>query len=201
MQLIGLTGGIASGKSTVARRLAEHGAVIIDADQLARDVVAPGTAGLARIVAEFGPDVLTADRALNRSVLGQRVFADEGARATLEAIIHPAIHDEFQRRLDSVRSQDPNAVVVYDVPLLVETKREFPFDLVVTTRAGQELQLERLLNERGYDLAEAHARIAAQASDEQRIARADVVIDTSGTMAETMAAVDALWLDRLSNLD
>ena len=201
MQLIGLTGGIASGKSTVARRLAEHGAEIIDADQLARDVVAPGTPGLERIAETFGPQVLQADGSLDRSALGHRVFGDEPARLALEAILHPAIHAEFQHRLDTIVQANPHAIVVYDVPLLVETKREFPFDLVVTTRAGQERQLERLLNERGYDLAEAHARIAAQASDAERIARADVVIDTSGTMAETMAAVDALWLDRLSNLD
>ncbi len=193
MTLIGLTGGIASGKSTVARRLAEHGAIIIDADQLARDVVAPGTPGLAAVAEAFGQGILQADGSLDRAALGQLVFQHPAERERLEAIMHPAIHELFARRLEAA---GPNAIVVYDVPLLVETDNQYPFDLVVVVHAGAEKQLERLMNERGLDLETARARIAAQASDEQRLARADVVIDSSGSLAHTVAQADALWADK-----
>lgn len=198
MRLIGLTGGIASGKSTVARRLAEHGAHVIDADQLARDVVEPGMPALAAIAVAFGAQVLTESGELDRARLGQLAFADEASRLRLEDIIHPAIHEEFNRRVEAITLTNPDAIIVYDVPLLVETKRDFPWDYVITTRAGREVQLARMLNERGYDLATAEARLAAQATDEQRAERADAVIDTSGSLAETMSAVDALWVDLLS---
>ncbi|MGV1034967.1 MAG: dephospho-CoA kinase [Microbacteriaceae bacterium] len=198
MRLIGLTGGIASGKSTVARRLAEHGAHVIDADQLARDVVEPGMPALAAIAVAFGAQVLTTSGELDRARLGQLAFADEASRLRLENIIHPAIHEEFTRRVEAITLTNPDATIVYDVPLLVETKRDFPWDFVITTRAGREVQLARMLNERGYDLATAEARLAAQATDEQRAERADAVIDTSGPLAATMSTVDALWVDLLS---
>lgn len=193
MYLIGLTGGIASGKSTVARRLAEHGAHVIDADQLARDAVAVGSAGLRKVVAQFGQQLLGPDGSLNRSALGELVFADPGARARLEAIVHPAVQALYEQRLAEVVAREPDAVVVYDIPLLVESNSSHPYDLVVTTQAGADRQLERMRSERGYEPAVAAQRLAAQATDEQRAERADVVIDTSGSLAHTMALVDELW--------
>lgn len=200
MQLIGLTGGIASGKSTVARRFAEHGAVVIDADALARDVVALGTPGLDAVIAEFGEGVCAADGSLDRAALGAIVFADEAARRRLEAIVHPAIQEEFQRRLTAASADNPDAIVVYDVPLLVETQSPHPYDLVVVVHAGRERQIERLLTLRGLDRQAAEARIDAQVSDADRLARADVVIDTSGSLAHTVEQVDALWSERFAKL-
>lgn len=200
MQLIGLTGGIASGKSTVARRFAEHGAVVIDADALARDVVALGTPGLDAVIAEFGEGVRAADGSLDRAALGAIVFADETARRRLEAIVHPAIQEEFQRRLAAASVDNPDAIVVYDVPLLVETQSPHPYDLVVVVHAGRERQIERLLAHRGLDRDAAEARIDAQVSDADRLARADVVIDTSGSLAHTVEQVDALWSERFAKL-
>lgn len=194
MYLIGLTGGIASGKSTVARRFAEHGAHVLDADQLARDAVAAGSPGLAQVVAEFGPQLLLADGSLDRPALGRLVFGDEAARLRLEAIVHPEVQRLYQQRIDAIVAAEPNAVVVYDIPLLVESASEHPYDLVVTVQATPEQQLERMLNERGYDLETAQQRLAAQATDAERAARADVVIDTSGSLAHTMAQVDDLWV-------
>lgn len=201
MQLIGLTGGIASGKSTVARRLAEHGAIVIDADQLARDVVEPGTDGLKQVAATFGESVIAADGSLDRKRLGEVVFGNDEARRQLEQILHPAIEAEFTRRFSEISHTHPDSVVVYDVPLLVEAKRDQHFDLILTTHATPQVQLDRLQRERGLDAESALARIAAQATDEQRIARANHVIDTSGSLSDTIAAVDALWLDVISNLD
>lgn len=200
MHLIGLTGGIASGKSTVARRFAEHGAIIIDADQLARDVLGPGTPGLAAVLARFGRDLLRADGTLNRPRLGEHVFGRPEELRALEAIVHPAVQAEFERRLAEAVAADPDAVVVYDIPLLVEADSAHPYDLIVVVHAGREAQLERLMNIRGYDLETAERRIEAQASDDERLARADVVIDSSGSLADTVAQVDALWADRFARL-
>lgn len=193
MQLIGLTGGIASGKSTIARRLAEHGAVHLDADQLARDVVAPGTPALARIAERFGAAVISAEGALDRAALGALVFSDSGALADLEAIVHPAVQDLTRRLIAQAGERDPEAVVVYDVPLLVEAAVDHPWDLVVVADAPAELRVERLIKLRGMSEDDARARVRNQASDEQRRAIADVVIDTSRTEAETLAQADALW--------
>lgn len=193
MQLIGLTGGIASGKSTIARRLAEHGAVHLDADQLARDVVAPGTPALARIAERFGAAVISAEGALDRAALGALVFSDSGALADLEAIVHPAVQDLTRRLIAQAGERDPEAVVVYDVPLLVEAAVDHPWDLVVVADAPAELRVERLIKLRGMSEDDARARVRNQASDEQRRAIADVVIDTSGTEAETLAQADSLW--------
>ena len=192
MKLIALTGGIASGKSTVARRLAEHGAVHIDADGLAREVVEPGTAGLAAIRGRFGDGVLSADGALDRPALGALVFSDPEALADLNAIVHPAVRELFERRIREAAA-DPHAVVVYDVPLLVEAEPGLEWDLVIVTEAPAETRVQRMVELRGMTREDAERRIANQASDEARRAIADVVIDTGGTEARTIEQVDELW--------
>jgi len=191
--LIGLTGGIASGKSTVARRLVEHGAVHIDADQLARRVVEPGKPALAAIVEEFGSSVLRADGSLDRAKLGELVFADEAARAKLNAIVHPAVRALSAKLIERAAQEDPDAVVVYDVPLLVEAAVDHPFDLIVVTSAPRKTQVERLVEQRGFDPLQAQARVDAQVDNRSRLAIADVVIDTDGSLAHTMSQADALW--------
>ncbi|MGX5694596.1 dephospho-CoA kinase [Agromyces soli] len=193
MYLIGLTGGIASGKSTVARRLYEHGAVHLDADQLARRVVEPGTPALERIVAEFGPGVLRADGSLDREKLGAVVFDDDDARARLNAIVHPAVRELAARLIAKAEAEDPDAVVVYDVPLLVEARVDHPFDLVVVTDAPRRTQVKRLVEQRGLDPLQAEARVDAQAGRDERLRIADVVIDTDGSLGHTMSQTDALW--------
>ncbi|QAY73945.1 dephospho-CoA kinase [Agromyces protaetiae] len=193
MYLIGLTGGIASGKSTVARRLFAHGAVHLDADQLARRVVEPGTPALAAIVAEFGEAVLQPDGMLDRAKLGEIVFHDEAAREKLNAIVHPAVRTLAGKLIAKAEAENSDAVVVYDVPLLVEARVDHPFDLVVVTSAGRHEQVKRLVEERGLDPIQAEARVDSQASDDERRAIADVVIDTSGALAHTMSQADALW--------
>ncbi|MFM6973852.1 MAG: dephospho-CoA kinase [Agromyces sp.] len=200
MLLIGLTGGIASGKSTVARRFAEHGARIIDADQLAREAVAPGSPGLHAVRARFGDGVISAAGALDRAALGALVFEHAELRSELESIVHPEVQRLFQQRLTEIQATEPHAVIVYDVPLLVEAASAHPYDLVVVAIAGASVQAERLTTIRGLSSAEAQARISAQASDAERIARADVVIDTSGSLAHTVEQVDALWADRIAEL-
>ncbi|WP_448810123.1 dephospho-CoA kinase [Agromyces bauzanensis] len=195
MYLIGLTGGIASGKSTVARRLVEHGAVHIDADELARRVVEPGRPALQQIVDEFGPDVLRHDGTLDRAKLGEIVFGDDAARAKLNAIVHPAVRALTGKLIARAVEEDPDAVIVYDVPLLVEASvpEDLKFDLIVVTNAPRRTQVKRLVEERGLDLMQAEARVDAQAGNTERLAIADVVIDTDESMAHTMSQTDALW--------
>ncbi|PPG54835.1 dephospho-CoA kinase [Rathayibacter sp. AY1E9] len=193
MHLVALTGGIASGKSTVARRLAEHGAVVVDADVLAREVVEPGEPALAAIAERFGPSVIRADGALDRPALGAIVFSDAAARADLNAITHPAVTLRSQRLFAEAAEADPDAVVVYDVPLLAEGRGAGEFDEVVVVHAPQHLRIERLVALRALTEEEARARVSSQASDEERLALADVVIDSSGTLEETLARTDALW--------
>lgn len=191
--LIGLTGGIASGKSTVARRLVEHGAVHIDADELARRVVEPGRPAYDAIVAEFGRDVLRHDGTLDRAKLGEVVFADDAARSRLNAIVHPAVRELSAKLFAKAEAEDPDAVVVYDVPLLVEASVDHPFDLVVVTNAPRRTQVKRLVEDRGFDPIQAEARVDAQVDNTARLAIADVVIDTDGSMAHTISQTDALW--------
>ncbi|MGW9270195.1 dephospho-CoA kinase [Microbacterium sp. NPDC055599] len=193
MPLIALTGGIASGKSTIARRLAEHGAIIVDADAIVRDVQAPGSPVLERIAEVFGPEVIAEDGSLDRPALGARVFGDPEQLAQLNSIVHPAVRDESQRRFTDALAADPHAVVVYDVPLLVEARVDDPWDLIVVAHAPAEERLRRLVELRGMDEAAARERIGAQVSDEKRLAIADVVIETGGALAETVAQADALW--------
>ena len=177
----------------MARRLVEHGAVHIDADELARRVVEPGTPGLAAIVETFGPGVLRRDGALDRQKLGEIVFGDDAARAKLNAIVHPAVRELSSRLFAKAEAENPDAVVVYDVPLLVEASVDHPFDLVVVTNAPRRTQVQRLVEERGLDPIQAEARVAAQVDNTTRLAIADVVIDTDGTVAHTMSQTDALW--------
>ncbi|HJB62793.1 MAG TPA: dephospho-CoA kinase, long form [Candidatus Microbacterium pullistercoris] len=190
MPLIALTGGIASGKSTIARRLADHGAVIVDADGVVRDLQQPGQTVFDEIVRAFGSDVVAGDGSLDRAALGAVVFADAAKRAQLEAIVHPAVKSESQRRF---RAAGPEAVVVYDVPLLAEARGTGEWDAVVVAHAPAEMRIQRMIDERDMTREDATARVASQASDDERLAVADVVIDTSGTMADTLRQADELW--------
>ena len=190
---IGLTGGIGSGKSTVAALLAERGAQVVDADRIAREVVEPGTPGLAAVVAEFGSGVLTPDGALDRPALAAVVFGDPAARARLDAVVHPLVR---ARAAELVAAAPPDAVVVQDVPLLVETGQAGSFDLVLVVETDQQTRVARLL-ERGLSAADARARIASQSTDEQRRAVADVVLRNDGDRADLAAQVDRFWAERV----
>jgi dephospho-CoA kinase len=197
VQIIALTGGIAAGKSTIAGRLAEHGATVVDADVLAREVVEPGTPGLAAIAERFGPGVLTADGALDRAALGRIVFADERSRLELNAITHPAVWRRALELFAAAEERDPDGVVVYDVPLLVEASDDRPlrFDRVIVAHSDRATRIDRLVRLRGMTEADAAARVDAQASDDERLAVADVVIETSGTLEDTLSQVDELWAE------
>lgn len=194
MLLVGLSGGIGSGKSTVSRRLAERGAQVIDADVLAREVVARGTPGLAAVGQRFGDQVLTADGELDRAALGRLVFTDPEARAELERITHPLI---AARTAELVAAAPPGAVVVHDVPLLVEKELEDRYDVVVIVHAAESTRLRRLVRDRGLDAEDARRRIAAQATDEQRRAVADVWLDNDGDREALQRQVDRLWEETL----
>ena len=192
---IGLTGGIGSGKSTAAARFAELGALVIDADALAREVVEPGTDGLAAVVAEFGEQVLDADGRLDRPALARLVFGDEAARGRLNAIVHPRVRT---RAAGLIAAAPPGTVVVQDVPLLVETERAAAYDLVVVVEAPEQRRVQRLAADRGMSAEDVRARMASQATDEQRRAVADVVLVNDGTPDDLRAKVDALWADRIA---
>lgn len=191
---MGLTGGIGSGKSMVAARLAELGAWIIDSDRIAREVVVPGSAGLRTVVAHFGEEILTTDGALNRPALAARVFGDADARERLDAIVHPLIATRSAELLETAPQE---AIVVQDVPLLVETGLARWFPLVVMVHADAGVRLGRLVEQRGMAESDATARIAVQATDEQRHAAADVWLDNGGSRERTFATVDRLWAQRL----
>ena len=194
MLRVGLTGGIGSGKSTVSARLAELGAVILDADQAARAVVEPGTPGLAAIAATFGDGVLAADGSLDRAKLAAIVFADEAALGRLNAITHPLIHAWIgAAEQAAIRAGGDDVVLVHDVALLAEWGRAKEFDLVIVVDVPAETQLERLTGERGMAADQARARMAAQASREQRLAVADIVIDNSGSRADLDRRVEEVW--------
>ncbi len=194
MLRIGLTGGIGSGKSTVARLLVARGALLVDADRIAREVVEPGTPGLAAVVDAFGPGVLTAEGALDRAALASVVFADREARARLDGIVHPLVR---ARARELIGAAPADAVVVQDVPLLVETGQAGAHDLVLVVEADLETRIARLVL-RGLTEDDARARIAAQATDEQRRAVADVVLDNGGTPDALAAQVERFWAERVA---
>jgi len=195
MYLIALTGGIASGKSLVASRLAELGAVHIDADKLAREVVEPGQPALEQIAAKFGEGVIASDGSLDRQALANIVFTDPAKRGELNAITHPAVWRRVLELCAEAEAADPDAIVVYDVPLLVEASSDRPltFDLVVVVDTPASVRLERLVRDRGMARHEASHRINSQATDAERLAIADEVIDNTGSIERTLESVDALW--------
>jgi dephospho-CoA kinase len=197
VRIIGLTGGIAAGKSTVSARWRDHGAVIVDADLLAREAVEPGSPGLAAVAQRFGDTVIAPDGSLDRPALGAIVFRDAEAREALNGIVHPEVWRLAQRRFAAAEATDPDAVVVYDVPLLAEAAADRPirFDAVVVVDAPASERIERLVVHRGMDRAEAERRVGAQASDEERLALADHVVDASGTLEQTIASADGVWAE------
>ncbi len=190
MLRVGLTGGIGAGKSEVSRRLAAYGAVVLDADLIAREVVAPGTDGLAEIVAAFGPGVLGPDGALDRAALGDVVFAHQDKLAALNSIVHPRVGARMRELEDSAKA---GSVIVHDVPLIAENRLSDGYDLVVVVDVPPRIQLDRLVRMRGMSREQAQARMTAQASREQRLAIADIVVDNSGSLAELDRQVGELW--------
>ncbi|WP_442935277.1 dephospho-CoA kinase [Micromonospora sp. CPCC 206061] len=194
MLTIGLTGGIGAGKSAVASRLAARGALLVDSDRLAREVVAAGTPGLAAVVAAFGDGVLGPDGELDRPALGTRVFGDEAARRRLEAIVHPRVRE---RSVELTAAAPPDAIVLNDVPLLAEVGLAPAYHLVIVVEADEATRVERLVRDRGMPAPQARARIAAQAGDADRRAVADVLLRNDATLDDLAARVDALWDDRL----
>jgi dephospho-CoA kinase len=187
---VGLTGGIGAGKSEVSRLLASYGAILVDADRIAREVVEPGTEGLAAVVAEFGPSVLAADGTLDRPKLGAIVFADEGRRHALNAIVHPLVG---RRSAELQATAGPDDIIVNDVPLLAENALAPLYDLVIVVDADPATQLDRLVRLRGMSPDEARSRMAAQATREQRLAVADVVIDNDGPLEDLEPQVRKVW--------
>jgi dephospho-CoA kinase len=192
---VGLTGGIGSGKSEVARRLAEHGAVLIDADVAARKVVEPGSPGLAQVAEAFGDEVVRPDGSLNRERLGEIVFGDPGLRAKLNAIVHPLVRAWMQEAERAAVRANGDAVVVHDVPLLAESRGTAGFDTVIVVDVPPDLQIERLVSQRGMPEEQARARMAAQAGREQRLAVADIVIGNSGSLDDLDRRVAEVWAD------
>ncbi|MEW2632234.1 dephospho-CoA kinase [Streptomyces sp. NPDC048389] len=190
MLTVGLTGGIGAGKSEVSRRLVSYGAVLVDADRIAREVVEPGTPGLAAVVESFGPEILDSDGALDRPKLGSIVFADPGRLATLNSIVHPLVG---ARSRELEQAAGPDDVVVHDVPLLTENNLQSLYDLVIVVDASPETQLDRLVRMRGMTESEARSRMAAQATREQRRAVADIVIDNDGPLEKLEPQVRAVW--------
>lgn len=193
---IGLTGGIAAGKSTASQRFAELGAVVIDADLLAREAVAAGSPGLARVAEEFGPEVLTEDGSLARQALGAIVFGDDDARERLNGIVHPEV-----RRLSAAREQQAidaeERVIVHDIPLLIEVGRTQDFDLLVVVHTPAAVRRQRLIAGRGMNEEDADRRLAAQVSDDERVAVADVLLDGAGGKDKLRAQIDELWEQRV----
>ena len=193
MPLLALTGGIAAGKSTISRTLQEHGALIVDADAIVREVQAPGSPVLDEIAEAFGRAMILPDGSLDRAALGSRVFGDPEALGRLNAIVHPAVYTRSLERMQDALATAPGTVVIYDVPLLVEARLEDPWELIVLADAPAAVRERRLVTDRGMTEADAAARVASQVSDERRRAIADVIIDTTGTMADTQRQVDELW--------
>ena len=189
---IGLTGGIGAGKSEVSKRLAAQGAIVIDADLIAREVVEPGTDGLAEVIEAFGPGVLGPDGSLDRARLGDIVFADPQLLARLNAIVHPRVGARMRELEDTAL---PGAIIVHDVPLITENNLADAYDLVVVVDVPPRIQLDRLVRLRGMSREQAQARIAAQAGRDQRLAVAGIVVDNSGSLAELDRQVGDLWAE------
>lgn len=189
MYLVGLTGGIASGKSYVASLLGELGASTVDADQVAREVVVPGSTGLVQVVAAFGFEILLPSGELDRAKLGEIVFADPEKRIELERILHPLI----KARTTQLISEQPSDIVVYAVPLLVEANVDYPFDTIITVEAGVENQVSRLMSSRQMSESDARARVLAQTTSAKRVERADFVIYSSGPKEQTRLQVVEVW--------
>jgi dephospho-CoA kinase len=189
MYLVGLTGGIASGKSYVASLLGELGASTVDADQVAREVVVPGSTGLVQVVGAFGFEILSPSGELDRAKLGEIVFADPEKRIELERILHPLI----KARTTQLISDQPSEIIVYAVPLLVEANVDYPFDTIITVEAGVENQVSRLMTSRQMSESDARARIEAQTTSPERVARANFVIDSSGPKEQTKLQVVEVW--------
>ena len=191
MYLVGLTGGIAAGKSTVARRWVEQGGIEIDADQLAREVVEPGSIGAGQVRDAFGPDVFDSSGALNRAKLGQLVFSDRSKLTALEAIIHPLVKE---RARQLVANLPDNSIAIYNVPLLVEASVDLPFDFVVTVEAPVSEQIDRLVKNRGMDADEASKRVSSQAEPAQRANVADAILNSNQSLELLLKDADSLWL-------
>lgn len=207
MPIVALTGGVAAGKSTVSQVLEECGAVVVDADLLAREAVAPGSPALAEIVERFGPGVIDSSGALDRGALGALIFGDDAARLALEDIVHPVVQALSRERLQAAQVEDPMRVVVYVIPLLAESQRRDEFDLVVVVDSPAESRIDRLVEHRGLTHSEATQRISAQAADTVRLEIADVVLDSSESVVATerqarglYAALAECWPDRLSEV-
>ena len=199
MLKVGLTGGIGSGKSAVSAELTTHGDVVIDADAIAREVVEPGTPGLARVVTEFGEQVLTEDGRLNRPKLGELVFADESQLSRLNAIVHPLVGERSGQLMEQALA-DNAEIVVYDVPLLVENGLGPLYDVVVVVDAPDELRVERVATNRGMPREQVWARVRSQADRETRLAAADLVVDNSGSLQDLRGRVADLWAELRSRL-
>ncbi len=191
MLVIGLTGGIGSGKSTVSALLAAKGAVVVDADAIVRDVQQPGTAVFDAMVARFGPGIVADDGSLDRAAVADLVFGDSQALADLNAIVHPAVGAEILRRMEELDQSDE--VVVLDVPLMVESKSAYPVAGLLVVDVDPEVAVGRLVEHRGMREGDVRARMARQATRDERLARADRVIDNSGVVADLRAQVDAAW--------
>ena len=192
MTVVALTGGIASGKSTVAEMFRELGATCIDADDVSREVVEPGTPALREIVAAFGPDVLSEGR-LDRAALGALIFADHAKREVLNGIVHPRVRERTAQLIDETQIAHPDAVIVYSIPLLVEAGSGRTFDKVIAVSAEAQTRVQRLIASRGMSETDARARVAAQADESERLAIADFVIDTNDSLEHTRAQVNEIW--------
>lgn len=199
MIIVGLTGGIASGKSTVARMLQEKGALLLDADRIAREVVLPGTAAWSELKAWLGPSVIGPGGAVDRERLGELVFADPAARQRLNAIVHPRIFEIFSRRTEEIRRRQPSAVLVYDVPLLIESKMNRLVDLVLLVYVPPQVQRRRLQKRDNLSPAETASRLRAQMPLEEKRAYADIIIDNRGSLESTRGQVDCFWAGLRNN--
>jgi dephospho-CoA kinase len=195
---IGLTGGIASGKSTVAKMLQEKGAYLIDFDKLAHFVEEPGQTAWKSIVDFFGPDILNEDRTINRIKLGLIVFPDREKLSKLNSIVHPSIFDEWRRRIDEIKRKDPSAIVISDIPLLIEVGMQHQVDVVVLVHISPDDQIQRLMDRNGCSREDAERRLSSQMPIDEKISHADLVIDNKGSVEKTSAIVDVVWEELLA---